>query len=155
MQWTKNRPSQQGFYWIRTPEIREGVATVVSVDPFLEGDFQIAFPGNDSTKLVSQLEAEWAGPLELPEGSGYLYVTPSRQQRKHSRIYVVVSLPHGGSFYSNFAVQQTVGERISRFLKTLQQAGKPVPVEVVSTLDSALVKLAFMATESDNKRLIS
>lgn len=155
MEWTRVKPSQQGFYWIRSPEIRGGEATIVGVDPFPGGDFQIAFPGTDAIKLVSQVEAEWAGPIDLPEGSGYLYVPPNPQQRKNSRIYVVVSLPYGGSFYSNFAVERKVGETISRYLKTLQAAGRPVPVEVVSMLDNALVKLAIMAGESENKRLIS
>lgn len=72
MQWTLERPSKAGFYWLRNYRIEgdQGVsekATIVSVYSSFGAPFDVTFTGNDSSFGVSEMaQGEWFGPIEPP-----------------------------------------------------------------------------------------
>ena len=68
MDWTTEKPTKEGFYWIRFEERDEwsehlGVVEIARIDELLH----IFFPGGDENyELVDRFDAEWYGPLEPP-----------------------------------------------------------------------------------------
>lgn len=67
MRWTRERPTRQGFYWLR-----QGADDSMPQVVWLLSSGQVALPGIiDSIDVVSleqDFELYWSGPLAAPEG---------------------------------------------------------------------------------------
>ncbi len=63
MNWTKNRPTQPGWYWWR---LGTYTVEVVHFEQHIDGDVgSSSFDGR-----LAHPDSEWAGPLEEPEEPG-------------------------------------------------------------------------------------
>ncbi len=70
MNWTIQKPSRDGWYWIRNAA-SEGWETmvepqVVHVYGFADGQPTVTLPSEEMCSDLSDIDAEWAGPLEVP-----------------------------------------------------------------------------------------
>ena len=67
MTWTKDRPSQSGYYGLRN--YRRGNGTTLNIEPVIVrvyGDGSLMFIGSGGVYHVSDFEGEWC-LIELPE----------------------------------------------------------------------------------------
>jgi len=66
MNWTRDKPTKDGYYWLRRREIKTKVVWVWDTI----GLPMVASCGSDWDKEISELDntdsAEWYGPLEPP-----------------------------------------------------------------------------------------
>jgi hypothetical protein len=70
MTWTIQRPVRDGWYWIRNAA-SDGWETVagphvVQVYGCAVGSPTVMFPSDEMCSDLSEINAEWAGPLEVP-----------------------------------------------------------------------------------------
>ena len=70
MTWTIHTPTRDGWYWIRNAA-SEGWETmvepqVVYVYGFADGTPTVTLPCEEMCSDLSDVDAEWAGPLEVP-----------------------------------------------------------------------------------------
>lgn len=73
MNWTKDSPIKDGFYWFRG-EIKsyhedwDKVKTIIiKIDTDFENEPRAYFAGTDSSARFSELNGEWQGPIIIPE----------------------------------------------------------------------------------------
>lgn len=68
MEWSKEYPKSNGYYWFKG---EDGQPTVVSVwdinDGLREFGAMVAFVGTDFDKFLIETKGLWAGPLTPPE----------------------------------------------------------------------------------------
>lgn len=68
--WTIQRPTRDVWYWIRNVA-SDGWETiaglhVVQVYGCAEGSPSVMFPSDELCSDLSEIDAQWAGPLEVP-----------------------------------------------------------------------------------------
>lgn len=64
IQWTTEKPTQSGWYWLREPALPL-MGVIVQVD--VEADTVYSSGTHDGASLDQMLGGEWFGPLEMPE----------------------------------------------------------------------------------------
>lgn len=68
--WTREKPTQDGWYWGRNASLEgwEGVPEprVVQVYGFSDGEPTVTIPSEENCSDLADVNAEWAGPLEVP-----------------------------------------------------------------------------------------
>jgi len=64
MNWTKEKPTKQGYYWWRQyPSTKPRIAKVWGYDGECE---YVAWMGTDNDSNLIDTEGEWFGPIEPP-----------------------------------------------------------------------------------------
>jgi hypothetical protein len=65
MEWTKERPTQTGWYWMTDPECKLPIAIIVYVD--IESG-EVIYPSQKESMLLDIMgdTPSWIGPLEEP-----------------------------------------------------------------------------------------
>lgn len=66
MTWTTDKPTTPGWYWWIGPLLHQ---QIVEVMPFENGDAVVFRPfcGEYNTRMLSDMQGEWAGPIPQPE----------------------------------------------------------------------------------------
>lgn len=62
-EWTKEPPTEAGFYWLRQEGERD---TIVRIDPLTFSTW-VMFIGTDEDMLITSVGGLWYGPLQPPE----------------------------------------------------------------------------------------
>lgn len=61
--WTKDKPTQPGWYWYRSP--RPTLVVVCYIEIGLR-DNCVSFAYGERYQAMSEMEGEWAGPIPEP-----------------------------------------------------------------------------------------
>jgi len=66
LKWTKEKPTQDGFYWcrFRHPNVMQQLIAMVLVNA--KGRYGITVGSSDAHDIDSY-DGEWAGPIPMPE----------------------------------------------------------------------------------------
>jgi hypothetical protein len=71
MTWTIQRPKCDGWYWVRNAATEgwEGDPEphVVRIYGFTDGQPTVTFPSEEDCSDLAAVDAEWCGPLEVPQ----------------------------------------------------------------------------------------
>jgi len=65
MNWTKEKPTKEGWYWYGS-DVSDPKPTILWVDIMNNGQGWVSWPDHSSDRLT-RVEGEWYGPLKLPE----------------------------------------------------------------------------------------
>ncbi len=75
MNWTTEKPKQEGYYWYAGPAFKEQLDSedpvVVRIEnifalPFQEHEFEVEVPGVEGSFNINDIEGLWYGPIEVP-----------------------------------------------------------------------------------------
>ena len=72
LSWTEQRPSKPGWYWMLNPSEEPGLPTIVQINSDWESGRSLVLIPPSSTEAsgrvldLRELDALWAGPIELP-----------------------------------------------------------------------------------------
>lgn len=67
MNWSREIPAQDGYYWMRSDEAPKPI--IIAVSGYRWGDVWFSVCGNDTPFRLNDPDfghCEWIGPLELP-----------------------------------------------------------------------------------------
>lgn len=88
MQWTHEKPTQPGFYWLHQPGIYE-----ICVVQIYTNAGRVAFPGSDIDEALIDIDPRsfWAGPLEHPPLDPMAVRVPVPQTVDEAQAMAIVS----------------------------------------------------------------
>jgi len=72
LNWTAQKPSKPGWYWMLNPSEEPGLPTIVQINSDWKSGRSLVLVPTSSTEAsgrvldLRELDALWAGPIELP-----------------------------------------------------------------------------------------
>lgn len=149
MNWTHEKPATAGVYWYRSHENR-GLQEFETFRIVWDDSsrFWLAQTHGQGNISVDSCNGEWYGPLEPPAEA--VEATVADDHGRNTRI--AVRLRHGGSFYFENTIPDSVAVSLSEKLKALRTKGNPIPADLrakITALYHELIRYAEAPPDRD------
>jgi len=147
MTWTHKRPTKPGLYWYRRDEQskpEEYEAMKIGCDD-RQHDGSISSP-DPKILSFSSCGGEWYGPVHPPSHDANAW--DSADTKPNAR--VIVRLRHGGSFYVENVIPESVALLLSTKLKSRREHGESIPAHLRVKLSDVVRELMTFARTSSN-----